>query len=523
MAALLLVVGSRGLHDAVANGDTRTLSFSHTHRDDQITVTFKRNGRYDEDGLKKLNHFLRDWRNDDQTQMAAQLFDILWEVYREVGGKQPIHIVSSYRSPNTNAMLHRRSSGVARNSLHMQGKAIDFFIPGVSLEELRIAGLRLQRGGVGYYPTSGSPFVHMDVGNVRHWPRMTRDQLARVFPNGRTIHVPTDGRPLSGYELAMADQQRRGGVMTADASGSGNLLSKLFGGSKDSKDDEEEAAPAPSRGKPTTVAAPDKPAKAAEPSPAATPVLAKVPLPPAKPTFQLASAPLPPPRPARPAPDKAPSAAEMASLTANQIINLRGYWHGLPPVEAEARQLRVAAAAPRPTRTTTRPAADVETTASLTPWPREDRVPPDVALAYAAQPAAGSDAVSRAEPMGASLPRLPKAADTTVAVKKVVVAPTTIAGTMPKPAGAAKVGDRLNLPWLRALIVTPSVQTYLTTTMFGAPDFQYLTALMQKPASTVLMTFAAEPNQGLQTQQFSGSAVVFQATMTFSARTAALR
>ncbi len=103
-------------------------------------VTFKRNGRYDEEGLKKLNHFLRDWRNDDQTRMDPQLFDILWEVTREVGTDEPIRIVSSYRSPATNAMLRRRSRGVAQFSQHTLGKAIDFNIAGVSVEELRVAG-----------------------------------------------------------------------------------------------------------------------------------------------------------------------------------------------------------------------------------------------------------------------------------------------------------------------------------------------------------------------------------------------
>ena len=89
------------------------------------------------------------------------------------------------------------------------GKAIDFFIPGVPLEKVRASALRVQGGGVGYYPTSGSPFVHLDVGSIRHWPRMTHDQLAKVFPDGRTVHVPSDGRPLSGYALALADVRQR--------------------------------------------------------------------------------------------------------------------------------------------------------------------------------------------------------------------------------------------------------------------------------------------------------------------------
>ena len=129
--------------------------------------------------------------------MDRRLFDILWEVYRDVDGKQPINIISSYRSPATNAMLRRRSSGVARHSQHMLGHAIDFFIPGVPLADVRAAGLRLQRGGVGFYPTSGSPFVHLDTGSVRHWPRMTHDQLAKVFPDGRTVHQ-SDQRSAEG-------------------------------------------------------------------------------------------------------------------------------------------------------------------------------------------------------------------------------------------------------------------------------------------------------------------------------------
>src|ERR1700728_4214040 len=210
LTSLLLLAGAGSVHDAAALNETRTLSFHHTHSNEDLTVTFKRDGRYDEDALKQLNHYLRDWRSQDQTTMDRHLFDILWEVYREVDGKKPIQIISAYRSPATNAMLRRRSSGVARFSQHMLGHAMDFFIPDVPLEQIRYAGLRLQRGGVGFYPTSGSPFVHLDTGSIRHWPRMTREQLVRVFPDGRTVHIPTDGKPLPGYALALADIKNRG-------------------------------------------------------------------------------------------------------------------------------------------------------------------------------------------------------------------------------------------------------------------------------------------------------------------------
>ena len=119
--------------------------------------------------LKKLNVFLADWRTKEPTKMDPALFDLLWSVYQEVGASQPINIVSSYRSPKTNAMLRKRSSAVAENSQHMKGRAIDFFIPGVNLTRLREVAMRHQVGGVGYYPTSGSPFVHLDTGAVRSW------------------------------------------------------------------------------------------------------------------------------------------------------------------------------------------------------------------------------------------------------------------------------------------------------------------------------------------------------------------
>ncbi|MGB9370258.1 MAG: DUF882 domain-containing protein, partial [Xanthobacteraceae bacterium] len=264
VAALGLMASAGSLQNLVANGDTRAISLQHTHRDDAITVTFKRNGRYDEEGLKKLNYFLRDWRNDDVTRMDPQLFDILWEVTRDLGTEEPIRIVSSYRSPATNQMLRRRSRGVAQFSQHMLGKAIDFNINGAPVERLREIAMRLQRGGVGFYPGS---FVHVDVGSVRHWPRMSYDQLARLFPNGRTVHVPSNGQPLSGYALALADIEKRGGSMPSSVSlasarnagaigdeervervasagkpKKGNFFTRLFGFSTDDEEDEDQPA-----------------------------------------------------------------------------------------------------------------------------------------------------------------------------------------------------------------------------------------------------------------------------------------
>ena len=167
LAACFVILGSQGLQNANAVGDTRTISLHHIHTKEDLTITYKRDGRYDEEALKKINWIMRDWRKDQEVKMDLHAIDLLWEVQHEVGAKSPIHIVCGYRSADTNAMLRRRSKGVAQISQHMVGKAIDFFIPGVPVEQVRNAALRLQGGGVGYYPRSG--FVHVDCGPVRTW------------------------------------------------------------------------------------------------------------------------------------------------------------------------------------------------------------------------------------------------------------------------------------------------------------------------------------------------------------------
>ena len=221
LAAVAALFGTFSLSQSIAvpEGD-RSLKLYHIHTGEQETIVFKRNGVYDPDGLKKLDYILRDWRIEQPTNMDPHLFDLLWQVYQDSGSHEYIHVVCGYRSPSTNALLRRRSSGVAEHSQHMLGKAMDYFIPDVPLEKLREIGLRMQVGGVGYYPTSGSPFVHMDTGGVRMWPRMTRDQLVRVFPNGRTLYIPSDSGPLPGYDEALAAYKARKGapaIMVASA------------------------------------------------------------------------------------------------------------------------------------------------------------------------------------------------------------------------------------------------------------------------------------------------------------------
>ena len=250
-ASLMLATATQ---DANANGETRSLTMFHSHTNESLTVTYKRNGSFDSGGLEKLNWFLRDWRVDEPISMAPQLFDVIWYAYREVGANDPIRIMSAYRSPGTNAMLRRRSRAVAKESQHMRGNAMDIHIPGVSMAKVREIGMRLQRGGVGYYPSAGSPFVHLDVGSVRSWPRMPREQLERMFPDGKTVHLPADGVPLANYQAALAEVQARGGSAldygTVTSNSGKSLWALLFGG-----DEDEDAAQPAGRGRNTRVAA----------------------------------------------------------------------------------------------------------------------------------------------------------------------------------------------------------------------------------------------------------------------------
>ncbi len=196
---------------AAARAETRTLKLYHVHLNEKTEITYKKDGKFLPEGLKKANWALRDWRENKPTNMDPNLLDVLWEAYRQSGSRSYIHIIGGYRSSGTNAMLRSRSSGVAGNSLHMAGKAVDWYLPDVPLKKLRDIGLRMQIGGVGYYPRSGSPFVHYDTGKGRYWPRMSRSELAAVFPKGNTIHLPADGKPLPGYETALASYNKRKG------------------------------------------------------------------------------------------------------------------------------------------------------------------------------------------------------------------------------------------------------------------------------------------------------------------------
>ncbi|RXG94254.1 DUF882 domain-containing protein [Bradyrhizobium zhanjiangense] len=509
LASVLLLAAAGSVHDAAALNETKTLSFHHTHSGEDLTVTFKRDGRYDEAALKQLNHFLRDWRTQDETVMDRRLFDILWEVYRDVDGKQPIQIISSYRSPATNAMLRRRSSGVARFSQHMLGHAMDFYIPGVPLEQIRFAGLRLQRGGVGFYPTSGSPFVHLDTGSIRHWPRMTHDQLARVFPDGKTVHLPTDGVPLKGYELAKAEIERRG---SGDDSGSKtNFFAALFKGKSaapaaSSSDEDDEGAPAAKPSAPTVVAAAAKPAEPV-PTPRAKPQVAA--------TLQLASADtqiVAPPKP-KPAP-VADKPATGKPETPADIINARGFWDDIPAAPQQATPAQVAALKARQALAA---ATDPQATASVSSAAYQ-------ALAFA--PASASP-VDRANVVAASAP-IPRSARPASATRSLAQA-TEINTVVGKSVdGRIATATRLSAAkgdsiWLKIVMLSPSASRAMSVTLMGELDTAALRRFFVKPQAVIAMGFVEDPMQGLSCDSFSGSATAKLQTTSFVMRTAALR
>lgn len=191
---------------------TRTLAIYNIHTKETIEATYKVDGEFVPEALKRLNHAMRDWRRNESTKMDPELIDLIWNLHRELGSQKPVHLISGYRSRKTNNSLRRRRGGQARNSRHILGKAADIHFPDVSVKDLRNSALIRERGGVGYYPKSGIPFVHVDTGRVRHWPRLPRRELALLFPKGKSKHVPRDGRPLNKRDgrIAMAKLKKMG-------------------------------------------------------------------------------------------------------------------------------------------------------------------------------------------------------------------------------------------------------------------------------------------------------------------------
>jgi hypothetical protein len=332
----------------------------------------------------------------------------------------------------------------------------------------------------------------MDTGSIRHWPRIAREELVKIFPNGRTVHIPSDGRPLRGYALALADVERRGGTLgqasmeaaqhagiVAENKPKRNFLAALFGRSESNEDEE------------ATTTATVSPAKSATRGPTVVstvftkpdPAQRNAPAPTAQPApYKVAAVPVPPSRPARIVPE---SAVASDPSSASAIVAARGAWDtdGLKQL-SETSAITVAAA---------------EALAAV-------RMPADrMGLAYAAD--RDFSAVAR------------KPAAFTTTRPKLNEPKTTLAATNSGTAKAQSFDDI----WLRAVVLAPDMHNFMSATLLGAPDYRDLRTLMRKPTSALAMTFSSDPMAGMNATRFSGQAIVFLDTVTFVTRTAFLQ
>lgn len=151
----------------IAPTSYRAVAFDNLHTGERLKVDYWVEGRYVPDALAEVNHVLRDYRNNAVHPIDPKLLDLLNRLHRQLGSNAPFEVISGYRSPATNAMLHARSHGVAAHSLHMKGMAIDIRLADRDLADVHQTALTMRAGGVGYYPKSD--FVHVDVGRVRRW------------------------------------------------------------------------------------------------------------------------------------------------------------------------------------------------------------------------------------------------------------------------------------------------------------------------------------------------------------------
>jgi len=147
--------------------DCRTLSFDCLHTGEKLKADYWVDGKYVPDALSAINRTLRDWRTGDVHAMEPKLLDLLDLLGKKLETKAGFQVICGYRSPVTNAMLHEKSSGVASNSQHLLGKAMDIRVADRNLKSVYNTALAMAVGGAGYYPKSD--FVHVDVGPVRHW------------------------------------------------------------------------------------------------------------------------------------------------------------------------------------------------------------------------------------------------------------------------------------------------------------------------------------------------------------------
>jgi hypothetical protein len=323
---------------------------------------------------------------------------------------------------------------------------------------------------------------------VRHWPRMTHDQLAAVFPNGRTVHVPADGNPLKGYDLAAAEIERRAKDPDVSGSrGSKSFLASIF--SSKSSDEDDEA--------PANAAAP-KDQKVAQATPPAKSEV--VPLPRVRPqgAYQVASATGPIKR----------VAADDKPQTVADIINARGFWNADVTTPKQATPAQVASLAARAA------VSDPQATASVPPATAQ-------ALAYAA-PAALLD---RTKIVAASAPIPRSIRPQNAAANPMAVNTVVMKGTQPVPTLITRAANSRpeSDVWTRAMVMAPNSYRFMLATVIGEPDMTAMRAHFVKPETVIAATFADDATPGLRCDRFTGSAFATLPKVSFRMQTAALR
>ena len=167
LAASVTVSGMTAPAISASAGDVRSIELLALHTNEYLSGAFWARGKYIEPNLAAIDHLLRDHRTDEMHRMDPRLLNYLHDLANSLGVSGPFHVISGYRSAATNAQLRRKSSGVARRSFHMFGRAVDVRMPDVPTAIVRDAAIALERGGVGYYPRSD--FIHLDTGKYRHW------------------------------------------------------------------------------------------------------------------------------------------------------------------------------------------------------------------------------------------------------------------------------------------------------------------------------------------------------------------
>ena len=183
------------------------------HTKESLAITYKKNGRYIPSALQKINYVLRDWRRNEVISIDPKTIDLMWELHADLGSQAPIHIICGYRSAATNGMLKKIGRNVAKQSMHIRGKAIDLYFPDVPVAKLRGSAIVRQVGGVGYYPRSGtSGFVHIDSGKVRYWPRPNETQLAQIMKDYKKT---LGARLTNGYMTAQLETGTTASVIKA--------------------------------------------------------------------------------------------------------------------------------------------------------------------------------------------------------------------------------------------------------------------------------------------------------------------